>query len=237
MKKDIIYIEFNGENPFEIILSDGTFLDVDFSNRDKCLYYHFSGMGISDPIKAGNYADGTPVPFWAAAGVNVSGGRRVNLPEEYKSPLNEWQHTEEMETVYCNICCDHIPDSEDSMCDHITWSHYHSDNIGTGCYDGTPEDVLVLFLKLPGIALQIYTALISGKDYRDLFYDMNNWSHRYNCGDYWPLGREFPVLQCDDEMVDKIQTATSWLTTLEFEKTKDAEYELIDLIRQGLTED
>lgn len=124
-------IEFDQGKPFSAIDTDGNVYDIDYCNRDDCLYAHESGSG------GRAYLGQVANTWWAAPGVHpevyvrTADGEgweyvpapintRVELPDKYKADLWDW--ASQQETEGCSVCADRLP--TDNLCEHIWWDTY-----------------------------------------------------------------------------------------------------------------
>lgn len=127
-RERIVFIEYHDDIPHAAVTSDskGYFqdYDLDWCKRDDRLYWHQSGGWPDRPIVIGKLVEGT-VKFWATGDIKIKDGHNgVSLSRPLrKFPLKTLLDPDnEMETIYCSECDDHLP-TEDSPnpCDHIWW--------------------------------------------------------------------------------------------------------------------
>lgn len=139
--KNVIAVEYGAEDrPFSIFTREGgvSLWDADWCKRDETLYVHESGVGGSVYFNA--LSEGARNKAWVAPGERITTTREtspgkwatVEITREEVATLgfdlldelpgDPFDGAEESDTVWCDVCEDHLPtENTDSPCDHTTW--------------------------------------------------------------------------------------------------------------------
>lgn len=114
----VVLAEFIGGQPFSAVTANeaGRYRHYDFSwcRRDNRLLYHCSSNSL--------YLEHGDKPYWVSGELAdvVRGGKRLKgMPVGWSAETLFDGH--ECEAIYCSICNDHLPWSDDGVCAHIHW--------------------------------------------------------------------------------------------------------------------
>ncbi len=152
----VVEYQFQGRRwrPHSIVTREDTW-DADWSRRQGTLLVHASGSGHypGEAHWLSGYAKPRLFPgrLWTAPGVTLEryGGegkpnlpvdeaqlRRMGLKRFAKLQGNPFEDASNVEghIDYCCICRDYFDDAPDAPCDHLRWSDYAGQQIGSGDY-------------------------------------------------------------------------------------------------------
>jgi hypothetical protein len=216
--------QFQGRRwrPHSIVTGDDTW-DAYWSRREGMLV-HSSGNGhypgrshwVSGYMKPRTF----PGRLWTAPGVTLEryGGenkpslhvdeaclRRMGIKRFAKLPGNPFEDVRNVEghVDYCTICRDYFDDAPDGPCDHLRWSDYACQQIGSGadteCEAYVSESITVLCAHLGRERVQKLRLDVAS-------------ARRWYQDDLHEFVRG--VEHFEDHEEDKCRTAVSWFWTL-----------------------
>ena len=233
----VVEYQFQGRRwrPHSIVTRDDTW-DADWSRREGMLV-HSSGSGHrpGEPHWLNGYAKPRLFPgrLWTAPGVTLEryGGdgkpnlpvdeatlRRMGLKRFAKLPGNPFEDASNVDghIEYCSICRDYFDDAPEAPCDHLSWSDYAGQQIGSGAYTDW-RDTSYVSESLAALCAQLGRERVKTLR-RDVATVPPPASSRPAFRpSYQEVVEEF-VRQVDDftgDAENKCRTAVSWLWTLD----------------------
>ncbi len=223
----VVEYQFQGRRwrPHSIVTRDDTW-DADWSRQQGMLLVHASGSGHfpGEPHWLSGYAKPRLFPgrLWTAPGVSLERYegkpnlpvdeatlRRMGLKRFAKLPGNPFEDASNVEghIDYCSICRDYFDDAPDAPCDHLRWSDYASQMIGSGADQAWHYTSSYVTESLTALCAQL------GRDRvkvlrRDVATDRPY---------YQEVVEEFVrhAEHSTDDAENKCRTAVSWLWTLD----------------------